>query len=145
MTTTLTPEQEAITHKLDTAGLAMLGAGVLGGVMQRHSVPRGAMHELGTAMHNAGPYLDLAGLALIAPPVMHGIARRMAPEKPKLAPGEIPVAGEPAEHVAATPSEQQSLEAQQLEAQQLLQAEHAKIASYALGARAARMRHGLHR
>lgn len=121
----LTPEQEAVANKIDTAGLALIGTGVLGGLLHQHGVPGGAVNRAGKALHDVGPYLDLAGLALLAPPVMHRVARKLAPaqqgapEAPAAMPmGEIPVAG------------QQERPTDDLEA--------LKQASYVLGAAAAR-------
>lgn len=102
----LTPEQESIAHKIDTAGLALIGAGVAGQLMHQHGAPGGAIQRLGHQIHEAGPYMDLAGLALIAPPVMHPLAEKLAPK--------LDAAG------VSDPYEQ------------------AKIASYVLGAAAAR-------
>lgn len=123
----LTPEQEAVAHKIDTLGLGLIGAGVAGGLMHQHGAPGGLVRALGGKIHDAGPYLDLAGLSLIAPPVMNPLAKKLAPKAeevlgvdgsgapPELrALGEIPVAGQPEDRL-----------------------EEAKIASYQHGVRAA--------
>jgi hypothetical protein len=138
MTSALTPEQESVAHKIDTLGLGLIGAGVAGGLMHQHGAPGGLVQALGRRIHDAGPYLDLAGLSLIAPPVMNPLAKKLAPkaeevlgvngnlgaepsalasphEAPPRALGEIPVAGQ-----SEDPLEQ------------------AKIASYRHGARVAR-------
>lgn len=77
----LTPEQEAVAHKIDTLGLGLIGAGVAGGLMHQHGAPGGLLKALGGKIHDAGPYLDLAGLSLIAPPVMNPLAKKLAPPK----------------------------------------------------------------
>lgn len=124
----LTPEQQSVAHHIDTLGLGLIGAGVAGGLMHQHGAPGGLVHALGRRIHDAGPYLDLAGLSLIAPPVMNPLAKKLAPKAeevlggddaevtpPPRALGEIPVAGQTPDPI-----------------------EHAKIASYRYGARAAR-------
>src|SRR6478609_8093058 len=76
----LTPEQEAVAHKIDTLGLGLIGAGVAGGLMHQHGAPGGLIQAISKRVHDAGPYLDLAGLSLIAPPVMNPIAKKLAPK-----------------------------------------------------------------
>lgn len=99
----LTPEQEATAHKLDTAGLALIGAGVAGDVMHRHAAPGSALSRFGGSVHHLGPYLDLAGLAMIAPPVMNRLAQAISPDKPKKP--DAPVATGDLETSLAPPSE----------------------------------------
>lgn len=111
----LTPDQEAVAHKIDSAGLALIGAGVLGEVMHRHGAAGGMMQRVGHQLHEAGPYMDLAGLAMIAPPVMHPLARKLSPESV-----EEPVA-------PGAPGSDDALE-------------QAKVASYAYGAYEAQRR-----
>jgi len=162
VTHSLTPDQEAVANKLDTAGLALIGAGVVGEVMHRHGAPGGMVQRIGHALHSTGPYTDLAGLALIAPPVMHPLARAMAPEKPKTptivdqprAAGEIPVASTmpdeadaPEDELAAAQEQSRRTPPYEVPPDEPNAAggelDRSKIASYQQGALAARRVFGL--
>lgn len=83
--TQLTPEQEEMAHKIDTVGLGLLAAPVAAGLAGKllHNSP-GMAGRIGRSLEGfhegiGGPLTDLAGLALIAPPIMHPLARRLAP------------------------------------------------------------------
>lgn len=82
----LTEEQQSFADHLDEAGLGLIAAPVIGDIASRTLAHRpgalGAIGRAGGHFHeHYGPYSDLAGLGLLMPSVMHGIARKAVPEQ----------------------------------------------------------------
>lgn len=82
----LSEKQEGFANRLDELGLGLIAAPVVGDIASRTLAHRGgtlgAIGQAGQHFHeHYGPYSDLAGLALIAPTVMHGITKKVVPDE----------------------------------------------------------------
>jgi len=93
----LTEKQEGVANHLDELGLGLIAAPVVGDIMGRTIAHRGGMlgaiGQAGQHFHeHYGPYSDLTGLGLLMPTVMHGVAKKVAPDEGAAAPEMAPSA-----------------------------------------------------